>query len=187
MGRVRREGARCIPGGVVFLWQNAHRTPCPGVQLVLDAVRRGLRYRFAGFELEPGERRLLANGDPVALTPKVFDTLVLLVENTGHLVSRDEFMRALWPRGCVTEHNLDKQIWAIRKALATAAGGDLACIETVPKLGYRFTLAVEREEGVGTEGTRQARRSSGAALPATVPVERRVRQRRRADRATGRH
>jgi DNA-binding winged helix-turn-helix (wHTH) protein/tetratricopeptide (TPR) repeat protein/TolB-like protein len=98
-------------------------------------------FRFGGFELDPHERRLSAQGRPVTLTPKVFDTLVLLVERAGHVVSKDELMQALWPRGFVDESNLTKHIWLIRKALDD--GGD-TCIETVPKHGYRFTAAVER-------------------------------------------
>jgi hypothetical protein len=63
-------------------------------------------YRFAAFELEPAERRLSEAGKPIALTPKVFDTLVLLVERAGHLVSKDELLKVLWPRGYVDESNL---------------------------------------------------------------------------------
>ena len=98
-------------------------------------------YRFGEFELEPAERRLSAAGKPVALTPKVFDTLVLLVERAGRLVSKDELMRALWPRGYVEESNLTKHIWMIRRALGDGEQGS-RFIETVPKLGYRFVATV---------------------------------------------
>ena len=98
-------------------------------------------FRFDGFELDPQERRLSAHGQPIMLTPKVFDTLVLLVERAGHVVGKDELMNALWPRGFVDESNLTKHIWLIRKALDDGGG---TCIETVPKHGYRFTAAVER-------------------------------------------
>ncbi|MGB8379164.1 MAG: winged helix-turn-helix domain-containing protein, partial [Rhodanobacteraceae bacterium] len=100
-------------------------------------------YRFGEFELDPDERRLLQHGEPVTLTPKVFDTLVLLVERAGHAVSKDELMHALWPRGFVDESNLTKHIWLIRKALDSAGHG-AHCIETVPKLGYRFVAPVQR-------------------------------------------
>ena len=99
-------------------------------------------YRFAGCELDPAERRLVAHGQPVTLTPKVFDTLVLLVEHAGRVVSKDELMAALWPRGFVHESNLTKHIWLIRKALGDSEH-DARCIETVPKLGYRFVAPVE--------------------------------------------
>jgi DNA-binding winged helix-turn-helix (wHTH) protein/tetratricopeptide (TPR) repeat protein len=98
-------------------------------------------YRFRDFELEPDERRLSGAGKPIALTPKVFDTLVLLVERAGHVVSKDELMRLLWPRGYVDESNLTKHIWLIRRALGEG-DHDSRLIETVPKLGYRFVAAV---------------------------------------------
>lgn len=98
-------------------------------------------YRFADCELDPHERRLLVRGQPVTLTPKVFDTLVLLVERAGHGVSKDELMAALWPRGFVHESNLTKHIWTIRRALHDD-GEASRFIETVPKLGYRFIAPV---------------------------------------------
>jgi DNA-binding winged helix-turn-helix (wHTH) protein/Tfp pilus assembly protein PilF/TolB-like protein len=98
-------------------------------------------YRFRDFELEPDERRLSEAGKPIALTPKVFDTLVLLVERSGHVVSKDELMRLLWPRGYVDESNLTKHIWLIRRALGEGEH-DSRFIETVPKLGYRFVAPV---------------------------------------------
>ncbi|MDE2136597.1 MAG: winged helix-turn-helix domain-containing protein [Gammaproteobacteria bacterium] len=99
-------------------------------------------YRFAGFTLEPAERRLSEAGRPVALTPKVFDTLVLLVERAGHVVSKDELMKLLWPRGYVDESNLTKHIWLIRRALGDGEH-DSRFIETVPKAGYRFVAPLE--------------------------------------------
>jgi len=100
-------------------------------------------YRFRDFELEPDERRLSAAGKSIALTPKVFDTLVLLVERAGHVVSKDELMKVLWPRGYVEESNLTKHIWLIRRALGDGEH-DSRFIETVPKLGYRFVAPVTR-------------------------------------------
>ena len=98
-------------------------------------------YRFAGFVLEPAERRLSEGGKAIALTPKVFDTLVLLVERAGHVVSKDELMKLLWPRGYVDESNLTKHVWLIRRALGDGEH-DSRFIETVPKVGYRFLAPV---------------------------------------------
>ena len=108
-------------------------------------------YRFGEFELDPAERRLSVAGKPIALTPKVFDTLVLLVERAGRLVSKDELMRALWPRGYVEESNLTKHIWVIRRALGDGEQGS-RFIETVPKLGYRFVAIVTTVERVASPG-----------------------------------
>jgi DNA-binding winged helix-turn-helix (wHTH) protein/tetratricopeptide (TPR) repeat protein len=99
--------------------------------------------RFGDCELDTQERRLLVHGHPVTLTPKVFDTLVLLVERAGHAVSKDELMTALWPRGFVDESNLTKHIWLIRKALGDGEY-EAKYIETVAKVGYRFIAPVQR-------------------------------------------
>lgn len=132
------------PGAVTasctFLWYFSGRFPA--VAKPMSAMEKPV-YRFGEFELDPDERRLLAHGEPVALTPKVFDTLVLLVERAGHAVSKDELMHALWPRGFVDESNLTKHVWLIRKALGDSEH-DARCIETVPKRGYRFVAPVQR-------------------------------------------
>ncbi|HLY06582.1 MAG TPA: transcriptional regulator [Rhizomicrobium sp.] len=104
-------------------------------------------YRFGGFELQPAERRLSRDGEPVALTPKALDTLLLLVVRAGHVVSKDELMTALWPGRFVTEANLTKHIWTLRKALGESEEGG-RYIETVSKTGYRFVSRVTRVEGV---------------------------------------
>ena len=74
-------------------------------------------YLFGGFRLEPAQRRLLHEGSPVDLPPKAFDALVLLVENAGGLVGKEAFHAALWPRAVVSDVNLNKAIWQIRRAL----------------------------------------------------------------------
>lgn len=63
-------------------------------------------YEFGAFRLELGERRLLREGQPVVLTPKAFDTLVVLVERAGRLVEKEELMSVLWPDSFVEEANL---------------------------------------------------------------------------------
>jgi DNA-binding winged helix-turn-helix (wHTH) protein/tetratricopeptide (TPR) repeat protein len=123
-------------------------------------------YRFAGFELDPCERRLLAHGKSITLTPKVFDTLVLLVERAGHAVSKDELMSALWPRGFVHESNLTKHIWVIRKALGDNEH-DARFIETVPKLGYRFIAPVQRVSAMDPADPGGARLAPSAAPAST--------------------
>jgi Tol biopolymer transport system component/DNA-binding winged helix-turn-helix (wHTH) protein len=95
-------------------------------------------YEFGPFRLEPAERKLLRGNEVVALTPKVFDMLVILVRNNGHLLEKDELIRSLWPDSFVEEGNLSNNIFVLRKAL----GNDHEYIETVPRRGYRFTGAV---------------------------------------------
>lgn len=98
-------------------------------------------FAFGPFLLVPAERRLLRNDSPVQLTPKAFALLVLLVENAGSALSKDQIIECLWPGRFVIEANLTKHIWMLRRALGE---DEERYIETVPKLGYRFAAVVER-------------------------------------------
>ena len=98
-------------------------------------------FEFGAYRLDIAERRLLRDGRPVALAPKVFDTLVALVASSGRLLPKDELMRTLWPDTFVGEVTLARNISDLRKALGDSAGG-ASYIETVPKIGYRFIARV---------------------------------------------
>jgi hypothetical protein len=74
-------------------------------------------YEFGPFRLEPAERKLLRGKDVVVLTPKAFDTLVLLVRDSGHLLDKEELIRMLWPDTFVEEGSLSNHIFLLRKAL----------------------------------------------------------------------
>src|SRR5262252_7951769 len=97
------------------------------------AAAHSVCYRFARFELQPSERRLLAAGAPVDVGPHAFDLLVALVESGGQLVNKAELLERVWPKRVVEEQNLHVQVWALRKIL----GPDT--IETIPGHGFRFT------------------------------------------------
>jgi DNA-binding winged helix-turn-helix (wHTH) protein len=99
-------------------------------------------YRFGNFSMSPGDRRLFCSGQSVALSPKAFDAMHLLVRRHGSLVSRSEIFATLWPGVHVTEANLTNIIVQLRKVL----GRDT--IQTVSKYGYRFTLPVTGEPGI---------------------------------------
>ena len=101
----------------------------------------GTRYEFAEFQLDVPERRLLRDGVDLVLAPKVFDTLCLLVQNAGHLMTKEELLRRLWPDTVVEENNLNRNISVLRKALGGSVAGE-SCIETVPRVGYRFIATV---------------------------------------------
>jgi len=103
-------------------------------------------YEFGPFRLDPSERKLLRGNEIVALTPKAFDTLHLLVRNSGHLMEKDDLIRMLWPDSFVEEGSLSNNIFLLRKAL----GEDPAFIETVPRRGYRFVGAVRQFPGATT-------------------------------------
>ncbi len=110
-------------------------------------------YVFGCFQLDSVERRLARDGVAVPLTPKAFDTLLVLVQNSGHVLSKDELMRAVWPDGFVEEINLAYNISILRKALTDGQPGG-KYIETVPKVGYRFAAPVsEHHTGHSTHPT----------------------------------
>jgi DNA-binding winged helix-turn-helix (wHTH) protein/tetratricopeptide (TPR) repeat protein len=101
-------------------------------------------YRFGSYTLEARERRLLGkDGAPIPLKPRAFDTLLLLVERAGHLVTKEELLASLWPDSVVEESNLAKNVWQVRRALAET-DGEARFVETVPRAGYRFIAPVER-------------------------------------------
>jgi DNA-binding winged helix-turn-helix (wHTH) protein/TolB-like protein/Flp pilus assembly protein TadD len=104
-------------------------------------------YEFDDFRLDASNRQLLHDGKPVALPAKAFDTLVVLVENGGRLVGKDELFTRVWPDQIVEESNLAVHVSAIRKALGEKKDNS-RYIVTVPGHGYRFTgnLSLHEEE-----------------------------------------
>ena len=98
-------------------------------------------YVFGVFRVDARERLLFAEKGVVSLTPKAFDTLLVLVQNSGHVLSKDELMAKVWPDSFVEENNLAQNISALRKALGEDRSAQ-KYIETVPKRGYRFIADV---------------------------------------------
>ena len=98
-------------------------------------------YEFGAFRLDPRARLLLRDGQPVALTPKVFDTLLLMVQHHGQLLEKEQLMQALWAHSFVEESNLTYNISTLRKALGEKAARQ-PFIVTVPGHGYRFVAEV---------------------------------------------
>src|SRR5262245_43107196 len=98
-------------------------------------------YEFGPFRLDTADRLLLRDGQHVPLTPKAFETLLILVENCGHVIDKDELLKKVWPDTFVEEVNLAKNVSYLRKIL----GGEEAAqyIETIPKRGYRFVVSVK--------------------------------------------
>src|SRR5262249_44880688 len=99
------------------------------------------RYAFGPFELDADDRLLMHEGTIVPLTPKALDTLLILVERKGHVVSKDELLERVWPDSFVEQNNLAQNISALRKALGEKEGGP-RYIDPVPKRGYRFIVPV---------------------------------------------
>jgi pimeloyl-ACP methyl ester carboxylesterase/DNA-binding winged helix-turn-helix (wHTH) protein len=109
-------------------------------------------YRFGPFHLDVRERRLSRGCDVIPLRIKVFDTLRVLVENAGRLVTKQELLDTVWPETTVEENNLNHTVSVLRKALGDRAIGQ-QYIETVPRVGYRFVASVEAAVPQGTPST----------------------------------
>lgn len=96
-------------------------------------------YAFGPYRLDVNRRALTRENQPVALPPKAFDLLLLLVRSPGRAFSKQELMSSLWPGTFVEEANLSFQISTLRKALGDGAA---RWIETVPRHGYRFSADI---------------------------------------------
>lgn len=104
----------------------------------------GKIYSFARFRLDADERLLFDGERAVQLSPKVFDTLRLLVENGGRVLSKERMLKEIWEDSFVEENNLAQNISALRRVLGETK--DIKFIETVPKYGYRFIARVDLVE-----------------------------------------
>ncbi|OYW83211.1 MAG: hypothetical protein B7Z26_01190, partial [Asticcacaulis sp. 32-58-5] len=110
------------------------------------------RFRFLNFVLDPHDRQLLRDGQPVDLSSRYLDALILMVKSEGQLVSKDRFMAEVWGGVPVTDEALTQYIRTLRRQL-----GDKAIkptlIETVVKHGYRFVAPVEiiAYDGIGPD------------------------------------
>src|SRR5215207_4367616 len=107
-------------------------------------------YEFGPFRLDADERLLSREGHPIALPPKVYETLSVLVGSDGRVLTKDELMRAIWPDTVVEEANLAHNISELRKALGDSPETP-RYIQTLPRRGYRFIAEVRRHEE-GQEG-----------------------------------
>lgn len=104
-------------------------------------------YEFGPFRLDATERVLFRGGEAVRLTPKEFETLLALVRNSGHLMTKGELLKEVWPDTFVEEATLAQNIFTLRKALGRGAEGERQYIETVPRRGYRFIAEVRELNG----------------------------------------
>ncbi len=127
-------------------------------------------YQFSHFRLELEDRLLCCKGEAVHLTPKVFNILLLLVQNHGHVLTKEELMSAVWPEAFVEDGNLARNISTLRKVLGETPGQN-SFIETICCRGYRFVAEVQvidsnvddleqkvlthYQSGVDTEANRQ--------------------------------
>src|SRR5258706_6884266 len=107
-------------------------------------------YEFGPFQIDKVNHVLMRDGETLPLKPKVFDTLLLLVENRGRVLDKDELLSRLWPDTVVEESNLSQNVYLLRKVLGEEPRGE-SYIETMPKRGYRFVASVNEVEEAGAE------------------------------------
>jgi len=104
-------------------------------------------YEFGPFRIDRVNHVLLRDGKVLPLKPKVFDTLLVLVEAHDRVLDKDEMMSRLWPDAVVEESNLSQNIYLLRKVLGEADHGGIF-IETIPKRGYRFVASISEVDDV---------------------------------------
>jgi len=119
----------------------------------------GTVYRFGRFELQPGQRQLVADGRPVALGQRAFDVLQALIQRRERLVTKNELLDVVWPGVVVEENNLQVQISTLRKLLGPQA------IATIPGRGYRFTAGLEGAAAGTPEAVPAAPRPAEVVVP----------------------
>src|ERR1700723_2060691 len=105
------------------------------------ATESKVLYEFGPFRVDPDKQVLLREHHPVPITPKAFETLLILVRHSRQVVTKDELMKAVWPDAFVEEQNLSQNIFTIRRALGETPE-DRRYIVTVPGTGYRFAAQV---------------------------------------------
>ena len=126
------------------------------------ASPRAGAYEFGPFQLLTGDKQLLRAGKPVPLRPKLYETLLALVESQGHLVEKEVFLKRLWPDCFVDEAALAQNISKLRKTLAGNSAEGADHIETVSKRGYRFLVPVRV---IGAEASAAPSQVTLAVLP----------------------
>src|ERR1700751_6056843 len=98
-------------------------------------------FDFGLFRVDAGRRLLLRRGEPVPLTPKAFEILLILIQNWNRVIEKDELMKLVWPDTAVEENNLTRNISSLRKALEERPN-EHRYIVTIPGRGYQFAADV---------------------------------------------
>ncbi|MEM1206085.1 MAG: winged helix-turn-helix domain-containing protein [Acidobacteriota bacterium] len=111
-----------------------------------DPLRRDPAFLdFGDFRLDLANRLLYRAGEPVDLTPKAFDTLLVLVRRAGQVVPKDALIEEIWPSSFVSEATLSQNIYILRRLLDPE--DTRRWIRTLPRRGYRFEGEVVAVDG----------------------------------------
>src|ERR1700739_2370957 len=117
-------------------------------------------YEFGPFRVDPEKETLLRAGEPVPLTPKTFQILLVLVRHRQEIVTKDDLLKTVWPYTFVEEGNLSRSIFMLRKALGESPQ-DHKYILTVPGRGYRLAGKGRLVSGPGGRFVGAAREKGG--------------------------
>ncbi|HEY6943616.1 MAG TPA: winged helix-turn-helix domain-containing protein [Candidatus Acidoferrum sp.] len=122
-------------------------------------------YEFGPYRLDAEERVLRRDGQPVTLPPKDLETLLVLVQNAGHIVEKEELLEKVWPGVFIEEGNLARHVFNLRQVLGDTADGR-PYIETIPRRGYRFVAAVQEDgDAVALPSAALHSEQPGTAVP----------------------
>ncbi len=124
-------------------------------------------YRFEDFELHTGRRTLSRFGEKIPLAPKTFEVLVCLVTHAGHVLSKQDVIKTVWPESFVEESNLTQHIFWLRKAF----GDKSPCIVTIPGRGYMFTAPVETLDTEKVTPPSQVLLADPTGITSVTPVQ----------------
>ncbi len=135
------------------------------------AVSSKVAYEFGPFRVDPDKQALFRGNEPVPITPKTFETLLILVRHSREVVSKDDLMKELWPDSFVEESNLSQNIFMLRKALGDTPE-DKRYIVTLPGKGYRFVAEVRTvaQEGEDVVIASRSRTQMVLGQPESPPV-----------------
>jgi pimeloyl-ACP methyl ester carboxylesterase/DNA-binding winged helix-turn-helix (wHTH) protein/class 3 adenylate cyclase len=128
-------------------------------------------YDFGAYRVDVEQRVLLRDGEVVSLTPKAFDTLLVFVSNSLHILEKDALLELIWPDTFVEEANLAVNVSLLRKALGERPDGG-QFIETVPRRGYRFAAPVRAVEPDGAVAARTEPEAEAAASKPRIALRR---------------
>lgn len=134
------------------------------LQSKVSSENGNLVYEFGPFRLDTSQRQLIEGTRKVALTPKAYQTLLVLVKNHGRIITKDELLQQVWPDAFVEEATLAQNVFTLRKQLSDDRD-DAVYIETVPKRGYRFVADVRQVNGTPSAPVTE----HAAPLPTTIP------------------
>jgi DNA-binding winged helix-turn-helix (wHTH) protein/tetratricopeptide (TPR) repeat protein len=129
-----------------------------GDEIVMNSINNV--YAFDQFRIDPINRELTWNDEPIPLPPLAFNALLLFIENQGRLLTKNELMTSIWPDTVVDDTNLAVLISAVRKAIGDS-GQAQKYIVTVAKSGYRFIGNLHKAPSLEIEDT----------SPSTVALE----------------